>query len=87
MKSDKRPGPDVRRTIRDRAGDRSGGLACPECGQLIEITLDDLLVRRSFTCRTPRCGIVLRLDQRGSSEAIDTLRQLKTKIRELGSEG
>jgi len=51
------------------------------------MTLDDLLVRRSFTCRTAGCGVVLRLDQRRSNEAIDTLRQLKTKLRELGTDG
>ena len=82
-----RPGPDVRRTVREDGGPRRGGIACPQCGQPIEMTLDDLLVRRSFSCRTAGCGVVLRLDQRGSNEAIDTLRQLKTKLGKLGSEG
>lgn len=84
--TDMRPGPDVRRTVREDGGGRRGGIACPQCGQQIEMTLDDLLVRRSFTCRTAGCGVVLRLDQRGSSEAIDTLRELKTKLRELGQQ-
>jgi len=82
-----RPGPDVRRTVREGGGGRRGGIACPQCGEPIEMTLDDLLVRRSFTCRTAGCGVVLRLDQRRSNEAIDTLRQLKTKLRELGTDG
>lgn len=80
-----RPGPHVRRTSHDHGGGGArGGLPCPECGQTIDITLDDLLLRRTFTCRTQGCGIVLRLDQRNSSGAIDTLRQLKTKLREIG---
>ena len=77
-----RPGPDVRHTTHERAG--PGGMPCPECGQPIEMTLDDLLVRHSFACRTPGCGVVLRLDQRRSSEAIDSLRDLKGRLRELG---
>jgi hypothetical protein len=60
-----------------------GGMACPECGQPIEMTLDDLLVRHAFACCTPGCGVVLRLDQRRSSGALDSLRDLKGRLREL----
>jgi hypothetical protein len=80
-----RPGPDVRRTTREDGEPRRGGMPCPECGQIIEMSLDDLLVRGAFACRTPGCDIVLRLDQRRSSEAIDSLRELKGRLRELGS--
>lgn len=86
MTTIKGPGPDVRRTARHHGGGRPSGMACPECGQLIEITLDDLLVRHSFICRTLGCGVVLRLDQRGSNEAIDALRLLRTRMREIGSD-
>lgn len=79
-----RPGPRIRRETHDHMG-RRGGLACPECGEMIEISLDDLLVRRTFGCRKPGCGLVLRLDQRGSEEAVETLRKLKTKLREIGA--
>jgi len=81
----KQPGPDVRRTAREQGG--AGGMACPQCDQQIPMTLEDLLVRRSFSCRTPGCGVVLRLDQHRSSEAIDSLRELKGRLRELGRGG
>jgi hypothetical protein len=79
------PGPTVRRVARDPGGAR-GGIPCPECGGRIEITLDDLLVRRAFACATIGCNVVLRLDQRESSGALDTLRELKHRLREIGSE-
>lgn len=79
-----RPGPEVRRTTREESPS-SGGLPCPGCGQHIEISLNDLLVRRSFRCQAPGCGVVLRLDQRGSAAATDTLRELKARLDDLGA--
>ena len=75
-------GPDVRRTSRD-SGEAQGGLPCPECGGRIAFSLDDLLVRHAFACRTRGCGTVLRLDQRSSGEAMDVLRELRGRLREV----
>jgi phage terminase large subunit GpA-like protein len=79
-----KPGPEVRRTIYEAGEQRRGGMPCPECGQQIDISLDDLLIRRSFTCRTAGCGTILHLDQRRSSEAIENLRTLKGRLRDIG---
>jgi hypothetical protein len=74
-------GPDVRRTTSGTGA--GGGIACPVCGERIAIGLDDILVRQAFRCQTAGCGLVLRLDQRGSAEALGTLRELRTRLREI----
>ncbi len=78
-------GPDVRRTTKGGGG-AVGGVACPDCGARIEISLDDLLIRHAFRCVAPGCGLILRLDQRGSSQALGTLRALRNRLREIGGE-
>jgi hypothetical protein len=78
--------PDIRRTTRQARGAGGGGIACPACGERIAISLDDILVRHAFRCQTAGCGLVLRLDQRGSAEALDTLRELRTRLREIGGD-
>jgi hypothetical protein len=78
-------GPTVRRVARD-PGSARGGIGCPQCGGQIDVTLDALLVRRAFTCATAGCGVVLRLDQRESTQALDTLRELRHRLREIGTE-
>lgn len=81
---EKRSDPHVRIATRDQGAPGGGGLACPECGHTIQISLNDLLIRQAFACHTPGCGIVLHLNQRGSATAIDTLRQMKARLREIG---
>ena len=76
--------PEVRRTTSGTGA--VGGIACPACGERIAIGLDDILVRQSFRCQTAGCGLVLRLNPRGSAEALGTLRELRTRLREIDGE-
>jgi hypothetical protein len=74
----RRPGPDIHRNER---APEPGGLACPDCGARIPVTIETLLARRPLSCPTPGCGIILRLDPGRSGEAIDALRDLKHRLR------
>jgi hypothetical protein len=61
-------------------GGSGAGLPCPNCGASIAITLAELMVRRSFSCTTPGCRTVLRLDVEGSQEALAAARSYKAKL-------
>jgi hypothetical protein len=75
----KKPGSDVAKiTTRPAAG--GVGLPCPKCGTLIELTLDNLLVRRNFACTDPKCRTTLKLDERASSDALSVIRKMKTNV-------
>jgi hypothetical protein len=73
----RKPGPDIAEiTTRPVAG--SAGIPCPNCGTTIELTLENLLVRRNFVCRNTSCRTVLTLDERASSEALSVIRKIRT---------
>jgi len=74
------PSPLSRTTTSDAAPAIGPGLSCPMCGSRIEVTLESLLAQVAFHCRTPACRTVLRLDRRGSAEALDTARRLKERL-------
>jgi len=64
--------------ITTRPAASKAGLPCPKCGALIELTLENLLVRRNFTCLTPQCRTTLTLDATASSEALSVIRKIRT---------
>ena len=64
---------------------RVGGLPCPKCGTKIEMTLDSLLVRRSFTCMNPKCRTTLRLEESASKEALTAIKIIKAKAADNGT--
>lgn len=58
---------------------RLGGVPCPKCGTKIEMTLESLLVRRSFTCANPKCRTTLRLEESASKEALTAIKIINAK--------
>ena len=57
-----------------------GGIPCPGCGEKIAVALEDILTKRQFKCESKDCETVMRLDQRGSSDAIAALKMMKSKM-------
>ena len=51
------------------------GLACPNCKNLIPITIHQLLEVKSIFC--PICGLRLSLDKKSSDKAKDVLRKIE----------
>ena len=56
---------------KDNKQQRTPGLACPNCKNLIPITIHQLLEAKSIFC--PICGLRLSLDKKSSDKAKDVL--------------
>jgi hypothetical protein len=76
----KKPRPDIAQIKTKTIGDAIGGLPCPKCGNPIEMTLESLLAFRSFQCRKPGCGTVLRLDSSASRTALNALQGARRQM-------
>jgi hypothetical protein len=53
------------------------GMPCPDCGRRIVVTMEQLLSGRPIACS---CGLVLRVDERQSQDALHDLRELQRRI-------
>ena len=50
---------------------KPNGLKCPVCGQLIPISIQQLMMSKSIKC--PVCGLVLSIDKNKSEKALKIL--------------
>lgn len=60
---------------KDNKQQRIPGLTCPNCQNLIPITIHQLLEAKSIFC--PICGLRLSMDKKPSDKAKDVLRKIE----------
>lgn len=60
---------------KDNKQQRIPGLTCPNCQNLIPITMHQLLEAKSIFC--PICGLRLSMDKKPSDKAKDVLRKIE----------
>ena len=60
---------------KDNKQQRIPGLPCPNCKNLIPITIHQLLEAKSIFC--PICGLRLSMDKKPSDKAKDVLRKIE----------
>ena len=65
---------------KDNKQQRIPGLACPNCNNLIPITIHQLLEAKSIFC--PICGLRLSMDKKSSDKAKDVLRKIEEAQKE-----
>jgi transcription elongation factor Elf1 len=53
------------------SGKQDPGLQCPQCKNLIRLTIEDLLSRDRFFCGC--CGLELKLDRSRSKRSLDLM--------------
>lgn len=75
-----RPGTDIAKVETRRSDGQGGAFPCPGCSAPIAITLEALLVRRTFACTVPGCRTVLQLDTASSKEALTVAKLFKAKV-------
>lgn len=57
------------------------GLACPECGFFINMSIEDILYRTGIQCAS--CGLQLTMNRNMSNEALQALQNLDTAIKNV----
>lgn len=57
------------------------GMACPQCGFFIDITIEDLLYKGSIIC--PGCTLELTMNRDSSRESLQALQDLHTAIKNV----
>ena len=50
---------------------RTSGMQCPSCGQLMPISIEQILYNKSLRC--PVCGLILNIDKSKSDKALKIL--------------
>ena len=60
---------------------RMPGMSCPNCKNLIPITMHQLLEAKSIFC--PICGLKLSMDKKPSDKAKDVLRKIEEAQKKL----
>ena len=60
---------------------RAPGLACPQCGFRIQVTIEALLKNLTVSCSS--CGLALSIDQEKSKPAINALEDLYNSIEKV----
>jgi hypothetical protein len=60
------------------------GVPCPECGERIVTTMEQLLSCGEVACK---CGLVLRVDAERSQETLRNLRELQARVAQLRGRG
>ena len=60
---------------------RMPGMPCPNCKNLIPITMHQLLEAKSIFC--PICGLKLSMDKKPSDKAKDVLRKIEEAQKKL----
>jgi rRNA maturation endonuclease Nob1 len=60
---------------------RMPGMPCPNCKNLIPITMHQLLEAKSIFC--PICGLKLSIDKKPSDKAKDVLRKIEEAQKKL----
>jgi hypothetical protein len=56
------------------------GFPCPDCGERIVATMEQILSGAPIACR---CGLLLRVDQVRSEETLADLRELAQRLEQL----
>jgi hypothetical protein len=56
------------------------GLACPQCGRRLVVTMETLLALQPVACD---CGLTLRVDAESSKQTLDDLRELERRLAPL----
>lgn len=65
---------------------RKAGFNCPQCGQFIPTSMEELVSCPQITCI--HCGLVLTLDRNQSGKAIELMNNVldaKKKVNEVGN--
>lgn len=58
------------------------GMACPQCGNRLVATMDQILASNPLICGS--CGLQLTVDCEASRPALEALRELDRRLREIG---
>ena len=75
-----RPGTNIAKVETRRSDGQGGAFPCSSCSAPITITLEALLVRRTFTCTVSGCRTVLQLDTAASREALTVAKLSRAKV-------
>ena len=59
------------------------GMPCPTCGFRLVITMDQLLASTPLVC--PGCGLQFTVNREESGAALEALRDLDRRLREIGA--
>lgn len=57
------------------------GMKCPQCGQFIPTTINELLTSTGITC--PYCGLVLNINREESKRAMEILKDVNNAQQNL----
>jgi uncharacterized paraquat-inducible protein A len=57
------------------------GLKCPQCGQFIPTTINELLSAQALKC--PYCGLELTINRNESRQAMEILKEVDTAAKNL----
>ena len=65
----------------DNKQQHTPGLACPECGFFIHMTIEDVLYKQGIKCAS--CGLELTMNRNMSQESLQALQQLDAAMKNL----
>jgi predicted RNA-binding Zn-ribbon protein involved in translation (DUF1610 family) len=58
---------------------RMPGMPCPNCGNFIPTSIQQILFSNSLFC--PSCGLRINIDKRKSDKAIEALKKIEKKVK------
>jgi len=64
--------------VKPPAEERGPGLPCPQCKNLIRLTMEDLLGRDRFFCGC--CGLEVRLDRQRSRQSLELMGKIRAAV-------